>query len=229
MKLKKTFYVVLLLFVPLFSIAQSNYYYYNGEQVTLNVNYNYVNIVMSNSFDESHLTSIGLAPFTIRTEGEMRNGEHKKFAALEFSETINEQQTYNQKVSDLKSISGIEGVYPYYDYEGSAIGVSNYFLVKLNNTSDIGILQNIANQKNVDIIKQVDYMPLWFKLSTNGNTVETTLDLSAYFYETALFNQAEPSFSGSNLEDPIAETRTIDTTMVLEDCDIYNEGNIESL
>ena len=69
------------------SFSQIDYYYYQGEKVFLTKNYQYVNIVTANAFDETQL----------RTENKMCNGEFKKIAKLEFITTPSNQNAYEQE------------------------------------------------------------------------------------------------------------------------------------
>lgn len=225
MKLKRTYYTLLFLVFPFLSIAQSDYYYYQGEKVYLIPNYQYVNIVTANAFDENSISASGVQEFSSHPEKEIRNGEYKKIAKLEFTTTPSTQTIYEQKIAELKSITNIEGVYPHYVYNGNIIGTNNFFAVKLNQASDITLLQNVALQKNVDIIRQRTYLPLWYILSTNTSTTENSVELSAYFYETGLFDTVEPAFTGAFTIDPIEENNSSSSAQ-LELC--YDEGNFDT-
>ena len=202
--------------LPMISFSQTDYYYYQGEKVFLTPTYQYVNIVTSNAFDETSITANGVQGFSMNSEKEVRNGEYKKHAQLEFTATISNQTEYNQKINDLKSITNVEGVYPYYIYNGSSIGTNNFFVVKLKQATDITLLQNVASQKNVDIIRQRTYLPLWYILSTNTSTTENSVELSAYFYETGYFDVAEPAFTGAFAIEPVVENKPVEEQKVEE-------------
>jgi len=76
------------------SFSQNNYYYYQGEKVFLTPTYQYVNIVTSNAFDEASITANEVVEFSMNTEKEMRNGEYKKHAQLEFTAIISIAESY---------------------------------------------------------------------------------------------------------------------------------------
>lgn len=159
------------------------------------------------------------------SETELRNGEYKKIARLEFSEPPTTQATYEQKLTNLNNIPDIEGAYPCYtDVYGNLIGSNNYFLVKLLQVSDTTLLQTVASQKNVSVIRQVSYMPLWYILSANPTTLENSLQLSAYCYETGYFAAAEPAFTGLYTIEPLDEDESTSPD-ILENC--YEEPNWE--
>ena len=221
----KKLLLILLLTNTLF--AQSDYYYYNDEKIFLTKAYQQVNIVTVNAFDENSLNESEVQEFSMNTEKEIRNGEYKKIANIEFTTTPNSQSEYNQKINELKSINNIEGVYPYYLYNGNIIGTNNFFVVKLKQASDISLLQNVASQKNVDIIRQRTYLPLWYILSTNTSTTENSVELSAFFYETGYFDAVEPAFTGAFTIDPIEEDNSTNPAP-LETCYLEEEGNFDN-
>jgi len=215
---------MVILLLPMISFSQTDYYYYQGEKVYLTKNYQQVNVVTANAFDENSINVSEVQVFSMNSEKEVRNGEYKKHAQLEFTATISNQTEYNQKINDLKSITNVEGVYPYYIYNGSSIGTNNFFVVKLKQATGITLLQNVASQKNVDIIRQRTYLPLWYILSTNTSTTENSVELSAYFYETGFFDNVEPAFTGAFTIDPI-EVNNSSSSAQLELC--YDEGTYD--
>lgn len=207
--MKKKIFTLLLLTITIIAYAQTDYYYYEGEKVFLTKSYQQVNIVTSNAFDESSINENEIQEFSMSLEKEIRNGEYKKHSKLEFITAPTTQVNYNQKITDIKNLTNIEGVYPYYTINENDIGINNFFVVKLNQASDITLLQNIASQKNVDIISQRTHLPLWYILSTNANTIENTVELSAHFYETGYFDVVEPAFTGAFSIEPIIEDNNI--------------------
>lgn len=85
---------------------------------------------------------------------------------------------------------------PFYTVPGSkdTVGLSHLFYVKLNNMNDLSILENEAKSKNVVIVGQNRFMPLWFTLSCKKKTKGNALDMANYFYETNLFAESEADF-----------------------------------
>lgn len=74
------------------------------------------------------------------------------------------------------------------------IGLSHLFYVKLKKEQDIILLNELAKTKNVKIIGQNDFMPLWFTLSCSKESDGNALQMANYFYETGLFVASEPDF-----------------------------------
>ncbi len=124
-------------------------------------------------------------------------------------------------MSDLKSLNNVESVYPYYIYNNHPFGASNKILVKLNQPSDTIHLQNVASQKSLDIIKQLDFMPLWYVVTCNENTIESPVEMAAYLYETGLFTEVDPTFTGRFITPIFEANNTSPSPMTLEFCENY--------
>jgi len=76
------------------------------------------------------------------------------------------------------------------------IFVTHRFLVKLKNSEDLTVLQEMANQYQAEIEKQADAMPLWYILRWGLNGSHTALELANIFYESGEFAVSEPEFMG---------------------------------
>jgi serine protease len=181
------------LFVFQNSFAQSHQYYYKGEKLSLEVHRQFLNISTSADFDENLINNLGFKPTSFRPETLQRNNEIKKMAVLEF-ESIPDLLAYKQKIAALKGLRGIETISPYYiGNNNAARGTSNYFYVKLKPDSDYKILAKIAADRNVDIIKNISFMPQWYELSRNENTKgKNSFEVANEFYETGLFEEIDP-------------------------------------
>ena len=124
--------------ISFLSFSQSNYYYYNGEQVSLTLNKQFVNIVTTNTFDENQLDTMGVQSFVFKNIG------NEKIAKLQFSNNISSQSEYEQKINSLKNLVETEGVFPYFTYNGSTFGTNNKLYVRLNQLSDTIQLNNLV-------------------------------------------------------------------------------------
>lgn len=74
------------------------------------------------------------------------------------------------------------------------IPISDIFYVKLHKSSDLGQLRQTANQKNVSIVHQNSFMPLWYKLKLNTSNNKSSLKVCNEFYETGKFADVDPAF-----------------------------------
>ena len=84
---------------------------------------------------------------------------------------------------------------PSYNGEGTNIFVTHSFLVKLKDSDDLSILQNMAEQYNVKIVKE-EFLPLWYLLVCNLPSSSNALDIANRFYESGKFAASEPNFMG---------------------------------
>ena len=173
--------------------AQNNYYYYlNGAKVYLERDNSKLNISTFDNFQKPSFSNLNFKNFTLSPE----NGTNQKlkFATLEFQSLPTEIE-FLQKSNSLKMNPDVKNVCYYYRKSGfPSIGTSNFFYVKLKNIADFALLQQIAIQKNVQIVKQIPNMPVWYIISLNKTTIGDSLTLCNYFYETALFANVDPAF-----------------------------------
>lgn len=102
----------------------------------------------------------------------------------------------NAYIKDLVKTSDIEYYAPFYETieNGKEIGISHLFYVKLKKKEDKDLLVELATKLRVDILGYNEYMPQWYTLSCNVNSVGNSLQMSNAFYESGLFECAEPSF-----------------------------------
>jgi subtilisin family serine protease len=180
----------------------SDYYYYKGQRIPLTLDKRYINISTTTDFQETSANSIDLNPFVAKAE----SSTTQKWAKLEFSTTLSDID-YIGKINDLKNNPSITTVEPsFLDETGEKLGMSNYLYVKLKNTSDIEVLRNLSESKNVEIVEQNQFMPLWYTLKCTKNTLENTLAIANYFYETGLFESSSPDFLSENNEESLTST-----------------------
>ena len=190
--MKNKIYIFIITFLVFqFGNAQSNfYYYYKGNKVFLELDKSKVNIITNQNFNIVETSNIGLKNYILEQDEVLTTN---KLAKTEF---ISEPSTieFYQKLNLLKSKPNIKGLGLYFKRNGTtSIGTSNFFYVKLKSLNDFQILQNFCLQNNVQIVKQVPFMPEWYILSTT-NSQFTSLELSNQFFESTLFADVDPAF-----------------------------------
>lgn len=173
--------------------AQNNYYFYNkGNKVALQVDKKCLNIFTEDTFSKSSILVLNLKDFTLQNDNSILSTQ--KYAKIEFLAEPNDIDFF-QKINTLKQNENINHVSLFFkDSNSTSIGTSNIFYVKLKTTTDYSILQQITNQKNVQIIKQMPYLPEWYVLALKKETIGNSIDLSNYFYETGYFADVDPAF-----------------------------------
>lgn len=173
--------------------AQSDYsYYYKGKKVYLTLNKANVTISTFDDFQKSSLSILNLKEFNIEVDNTAE--KNYKYANIEFQNALTEFE-YFQKIMVLNSNPKIIKAQPnFINHLGVKIGMSDYFYVKLKNSSDLILLQKLALEKNVEIIEQNRFMPLWFTLKCKKNSLGSTLEIANFFFETGNFTSAVPDF-----------------------------------
>jgi len=71
------------------------------------------------------------------------------------------------------------------------------FYVKLYKTSDITLLDSIANSNNVSILGNDSDMPLIYTMECSNQSTGNALDMANLFYESTYFEHSTPSFTES--------------------------------
>jgi len=216
--MKKIIYILIVLFTSTIFAQNNNsnqtayYYYYQGQKIYLNLNTQKLYIDAKSDFVANQLNNQGLLTFTLNDENEPINGEIKKWAKIELESQLTETE-YFQKLDDLKLAStSIDLIQPsFITMDGDEIDMSSYLYVKLNQASDLTLLQQVANNKNVLIIEQNQFMPLWYTLRLTNQTNDNTLNISNYFFDTGYFSAVEPDFIFDNYldcsNDPLFSTQ----------------------
>ena len=81
------------------------------------------------------------------------------------------------------------------DEEGD-IFVTHRFYVKLKDTEDLSVLQNMAAQYNAEIEEVDNALPLWYVLRCGLPSDFNAMELANIFYESGLFLATEPEMIG---------------------------------
>ncbi len=105
-------------------------------------------------------------------------------------------QNGNSSIRDLAKSSDIEYSAPFYETtdNGGSFGISHLFYVKLKTKEDKDLLIDLASKLRVEILGNNEYMPLWYTLSCDVNSAGNSLQMANAFYESGLFESAEPDF-----------------------------------
>lgn len=100
----------------------------------------------------------------------------------------------NTIISDLAKQSDIKYSAPFFETvdNGKEIGISHFFYVKLKTIEDKYLLFDMASKLRVEVLGNNEYMPLWYTLSCDVNSSGNSLQMSNVFYESGLFEYAEP-------------------------------------
>ena len=199
--MKKIVFIVLLF--PLSLLAQEHFYYYKGKKQPLQLDTTRVFIYTVNDVALQKSNLISKRTLNLHKEQILKQKQKIStdfyWTELKLS-TMNEGRSYKERVSKLKQIEGVQTVSPYFiGRYGRKIGLSNFFYVKLKNLSDTTLLNKYCKKNKTIVVRQDRFMPLWFVLSctklSNGNAME----MANRFYDTNLFQYAEPDLMVDDL------------------------------
>jgi subtilisin family serine protease len=199
MKNKLFLSIFFFLFCFLLINAQSNhFYYYKGQKIFLTLDKKQVSIITNSQFEKNSISNLNILDF------QLENINSQKIADIEFINEPSDIEFY-QKYNALKSNSNIDYVNLFFKRGDGipSIGISNIFYIKLKNQNDYSFLQEHATLKNAQIINQVPFMPLWYMLKINPNSVKNTLTITTEFWETNLFEDIDPGFLFDFNNEPI--------------------------
>ena len=98
------------------------------------------------------------------------------------------------RASDEKSVTtSIE--YIINGEDGKTVKMTNRFYVQLfDSIEDVPILEDLATKTNTTILGRVPYMSDWYELKVSNSSINNSLEMSNYFYETSLFKNIDPGF-----------------------------------
>lgn len=105
-------------------------------------------------------------------------------------------QNGNARMKELGKSSDIVYSAPFYENidNGGDFGISHLFYVKLKTKEDKDLLIDLASKLRVEILGNNEYMPLWYTLSCDMGSAGNSLQMANAFYESGLFEAAEPDF-----------------------------------
>ncbi|UOY06191.1 S8 family peptidase [Muricauda sp. SCSIO 64092] len=191
--MKKLNCTLILLFCFLFNYSQEHYYWYKNQKIPLKINTgkHYLTF-LSNSGQQQMASSLGIESSKI-----------VRFGTLDASTNINEDIT----VGKFTNWCFMEGSAPtgiqknreitytspfFFTEDGIEAGLSHLFYVKLKESKDIKLLQEMAEKYGVRLIGTNVYMPLWVTLSCSKDSKGNALEMANLFYESGKFSASQP-------------------------------------
>ncbi|MCR5049550.1 MAG: hypothetical protein K6A36_00530 [Paludibacteraceae bacterium] len=147
--------------------AKQSYYYYQWKRISISVSNENTVVYSTNN--------------TLKTRS--LAGEYQ-------SQVVSHKKALNDK-----SINATSKEYLVIGDDGTEIEMSNRFYVQLYDPkTDIKKLQDIARKTNTIISGQVPYMPDWYELFVHNSTLNNSLEMANYFFETGYFKNVDPGF-----------------------------------
>ena len=72
--------------------------------------------------------------------------------------------------------------------------------LKLKQEKDVSLLNRLAKEHQLKIVKQNQFMSLWYTVSITPETEKTTIEIANLLFETHLFDAVSPDFIFDGLE-----------------------------
>lgn len=179
------------LFLSFLCVNAQMSYYYKGDKIPLSVDKNFVHIITDEVFVKSSSSSRLFQELNVeRVDSRPVQGLLK----LKLN-SVSDMSGYSLIVKSLKQNEQIKYVLPFFERkDADPIGTSDVFYIQLKSVDDIALLEKISKQLNVQIVKQIPYMPLWYILSIKNSAFSNSIEATNYFYETRLFEEIDPAF-----------------------------------
>ncbi|ELR73791.1 hypothetical protein C900_01401 [Fulvivirga imtechensis AK7] len=192
--------------------AQDYFYYYKGEKQRLELNTGYVYVVTSTSISDSlelktminrniQISKFGTdnSAQTLKSVSKTANSGITNWAELRLSEKLSSEE-YLLYLEQLERDESIKNASPYFKNENKdKLGLSDYFYVKLKHERDFSRLEKMAAELGSEIVGQNKFMPLWYTMKTVPDAKLNALEQANRFYESGLFEHAEPDFMEDDL------------------------------
>jgi hypothetical protein len=185
--------------------AQEYYYWYNSEKIPLELLPTKKFILVNSPEDSAAVRSLfiqkGFETDAFYETSLIRPGILDKFTDKELF--CNSTVTGKDSLPDLTGNDYVLYEGPYFKYilnlpddmpEPKPIGLTNEFGVLLKTANDFEKLNQIANENNVEILYNLQYMPLRYNLGCTKRSNGNALQMANLFQETGLFEWAAPFF-----------------------------------
>lgn len=181
------------LFCGLTLFAQTDYYYYQGDKIELTIDQSKLKIILSDDYLDQRVTLPLIKSFNL-DQLEIQDNDHSRLGTAELNGILSDKM-FQETVEALRRLKEVDNIAYYYKRtSSSSIATSNIFYVKLMDKNDLKVLEKIALEKDVKIVHQNRFMPLWYRLELKKNIQKTALELSNEFFETGLFESVDPAF-----------------------------------
>ena len=188
MKTSRFFLLMLLCFIScsIHAIAQTYFYYYNGNKIPLTLNENKVVISIPKECDEiverifanvQVLDTIKDETFGIYI---ITRSDYEKLTLLDSWE------------EDAKSV--ILG-YSFFTGENMEAFATPYMTVELKKEQDLDLLTSYAEKYSLRIVEQNSFMPLFYVLSITLETGKTAMEIANALWESGNFASSEPDLA----------------------------------
>lgn len=196
--------IILVFWGSSFLMSQQYHYYYQGEQIPMDLNTEYAYLQLEGITSPVQLGAlIGDAEVTkfgaynpAQTLAEVPGGVEPKadqyWAEIHFAKRL-APDVYYRQLAKLNALNKVVYVAPYFSKGfDEQIGLSDLFVVELQDLGDPDGLVKFAKKQKVEIIGQNRFMPEFYTLKVTPASKGNALDMANLFYESGRFASAVP-------------------------------------
>lgn len=207
---------ILLVLLAFSGMSQSDYYYYNGEQIQLDPFNRAKYIIIDDTvnsleclIDVLNCPEVQIVSFYRTNVLELLNvydstATEKFYAVLYSLENIDEDYLIN--------IPEILYVGRFFHRGHDLYGESAIFHVKVENELEINNLDSLANLHDLTILGNSLLAPNWYTLECFNYSTGDALEMANLFFETGLFIYSEPDWIHMN-NSSILDKKTLDISV----------------
>jgi len=176
--------------------AQSDYYWYRGKKVKLEKSTD-KKFVLYKSEKQDLSKTFQASNVDVKKEGVTKVSKsirmHQSYSHVPKKWAIVESSDFTQ--STMASDPNVLYEGSFYKAKGKdEVAISHMFYVKLFKPEEIALLEEIAELNKTIVLGNNEFMPLWYTLECTKNSKGNSLEMANVFFETGVFQYAEPDF-----------------------------------
>ena len=181
--------ILFIISCSIYTIAQTDYYYYNGTKIPLTLNEN--KVCVSTYKDNKDVSERILA--NVQVLETINYGFYEAFNIIVISKSDFEKLTSQDFwEEDAKSVI----LTSCYLTENNEDLISTpYLMLRLKKEEDIDLLASYAEMYKLKIVGSDKYMPLWYDLSVTLESEKSPLECANELYETGKFASSSPGLA----------------------------------
>lgn len=216
--------IVLVCWCTSMLMAQQYHYYYQGQQVPLDLNTSYAYLLLDGVQSQAEVQAlVPEAKVSVFAEyhagatldktditSEKTVGDH--WAEIQFTQQA-DAETYFGILKRLEGNSKVVSTSPYFSSEkdrSERLGISNLLMVKLKDESGEKDLVKLASELKVEIVGRNRFMPMWYTLSVDKNSAGNAMEVANMLYESKRFVTAEPDLLVDDLTNCVTDPLFVD-------------------
>lgn len=190
---KKRFLVIMFFLIacPIFAVAKTDYYYYNGKRIPLTLNEDKICVSIPKDYEniiERFLSNV-------KVQNTIKDDLFDIFIILQSD--LNKLSSLDFWTEDSKSVILTSSYFT--EYYNEEVFASPYLTLRLKKESDIDVLISSAERYGLKIIKNDPLMPLWYILAINQDSDKNALECANELFESGKFAAAIPDLCSDNL------------------------------